>query len=124
MLRKLYETTRGLHDVIVNAVIQRYRVDIGNLPPSEDEEACHSYCAPLCRDFIETASAESRVDEAPDNNNGDAGEVHEDGMFVDEDRNPEIIEQAQPPKSTPSHDPTPELVRYYLKFRAVCLIPC
>ena len=113
MLRRLYDTTRGLHDVIVNAVLQRFRLDIDDLPSWEDEDACHSYSAPLCRDFTDSALSDNRVDEVPDENSGEAGDDNdEDGMFVDEDGNPEVVEQVQLQKSTASHDPTPELVSH------------
>lgn len=31
--------------------VQRYTINLDNLPPSDDEDACAAYEAPLCRDF-------------------------------------------------------------------------
>lgn len=49
-IRRLVE---GFHfqETLADAAIQRYTLSIADLPPSEDEQACAAYEAPLCRDF-------------------------------------------------------------------------
>ena len=51
MLRKLYETFPGVHDVIVSNTLTRFRIDVDNLPSWEDTDSAGSYRAPLCRDY-------------------------------------------------------------------------
>jgi hypothetical protein len=51
MLRKLYETFHGVHDVIVSNTLTRFRIDMGTLPSRADTDSTVSYRAPLCRDF-------------------------------------------------------------------------
>lgn len=51
MLRKLYESFPGVHDVIVSNALTRFRIDMDNLPSWEDTDSAGSYRAPLCRDY-------------------------------------------------------------------------
>lgn len=51
MLRKLYESFPGVHDVVVSNTLTKFRVDVGNLPSREDADSPVSYRAPLCRDY-------------------------------------------------------------------------
>jgi hypothetical protein len=51
MLRKLYESFPGVHDVIVSNTLTRFRIDVDNLPSWEDTDSAVSYRAPLCRDY-------------------------------------------------------------------------
>ena len=51
MLRKLYESFPGVHDVIVSNTLTRFRIDVDNLPSWEDTDSAGSYRAPLCRDY-------------------------------------------------------------------------
>ena len=51
MLRKLYETFPGVHDVIVSSALTRFRIDVDNLPSWEDTDSASSFRAPLCRDY-------------------------------------------------------------------------
>lgn len=51
MLRKLYESFPGVHDVIVANTLTRFLIDVDNLPPWEDTDSAISYRAPLCRDY-------------------------------------------------------------------------
>ena len=51
MLRKLYESFPGVHDVIVSNTLTRFRIDVDNLPSWEDTDSTGSYRAPLCRDY-------------------------------------------------------------------------
>lgn len=51
MLRKLYETFPGVHDVIISNTLTRFRIDVDSLPSWEDTDSAVSYRAPLCRDY-------------------------------------------------------------------------
>ena len=51
MLRKLYESFPGVHDVIVSNTLTRFQIDVDNLPSWEDTDSAGSYRAPLCRDY-------------------------------------------------------------------------
>jgi len=52
MLRKLYESFPGVHDVIVSNTLTRFQIDVDNLPSWEDTDSAVSYRAPLCRDYV------------------------------------------------------------------------
>lgn len=45
-----------LQDALAEAAVQRYTLSVADLPPFEDEQACGTYEAPLCRDFSNTKS--------------------------------------------------------------------
>ncbi|KAG6336050.1 hypothetical protein ID866_3023 [Astraeus odoratus] len=49
-IKKLVETY-DLEEALVDTAVQRYSLSMADLPPSEDEQACAAYEAPLCRDF-------------------------------------------------------------------------
>ena len=51
MLRKLYESFPGVHDVIVSNALTRFRIDVDDLPSWEGDDSAGSYRAPLCRDY-------------------------------------------------------------------------
>jgi hypothetical protein len=48
--------------------MQKYRVSLDDLPPSEDEKSCNAYEAKLCRDFLAL-----RFTEETQMHSGDAG---------------------------------------------------
>ncbi|KAI8969642.1 hypothetical protein BD414DRAFT_518471 [Trametes punicea] len=52
MLKKLVEAHEFLGDVIAAHIVKHYRINVDDLPPSEDEKACKEYSAPLCADFM------------------------------------------------------------------------
>ncbi|OBZ71375.1 hypothetical protein A0H81_08367 [Grifola frondosa] len=52
MLKKLVEAFDFLTEAIGAHVLHHYRLDIDDLPPSDDEKACREFEAPLCRDFV------------------------------------------------------------------------
>lgn len=106
MLRKLYDNFPTLHDVIVNTVIRRYRLDVDKLPPSEDQEACRLYRAPLCREFSDSVAGDGTSDGVTTEVSGNDEEADYMSLDVDVDAD---AEQA-PPGSTASHDTMPELV--------------
>lgn len=49
-IRRLVESN-ALQDILADAAVQRFTLSVADLPPSEDEQACTAYEAPLCRDF-------------------------------------------------------------------------
>jgi len=49
-IRRLVESY-VLQDTLADAAVQRFTLSVADLPPSEDEQACAAYEAPLCRDF-------------------------------------------------------------------------
>lgn len=51
MLRKLYESFPGVHDVIIPSTLTKFLIDVDNLPSWEDTDSAVSYRAPLCRDY-------------------------------------------------------------------------
>lgn len=105
MVRKLYDNFPSLHDVIVNTVIRRYRLDVDKLPPSEDEEACRIYRAPLCREFNDLATDEETSDAVIGPNAAEvAGNEEVDDMSVDEDST-----SGPAPLSSAPRDAMPEL---------------
>lgn len=52
MLKKLVEAHEFLGPVVATHIVKRYRIDIDDLPPMEDEKACKEYSAPLCVDLM------------------------------------------------------------------------
>ncbi|KAL1950260.1 hypothetical protein VTO73DRAFT_5384 [Trametes versicolor] len=52
MLKKLVEAHEFLGPVVATQIVKRYRIDIDDLPPMEDEKACKEYSAPLCVDLM------------------------------------------------------------------------
>jgi hypothetical protein len=111
MLRKLYDSFSGLHDVVVNTVLQRYRLEVDDLPHFEDEDACRLYRAPLCREYSDSGSCDESVEEGPAQGSGVVGE-HNDEMSVDEDVGE--VGQSHTTTSAASHDPTPELASLFI----------
>ncbi len=52
MLKKLVEAHEFLSPVVAAHIVKRYRIDLDDLPPMEDEKACKEYTAPLCVDLM------------------------------------------------------------------------
>ncbi|OJA08806.1 hypothetical protein AZE42_01301 [Rhizopogon vesiculosus] len=50
-LKKLVDCHSYLLAVLQENAVQRYTINLDNLPPSDDEDACAAFEAPLCRDF-------------------------------------------------------------------------
>ncbi|PCH40094.1 hypothetical protein WOLCODRAFT_136650 [Wolfiporia cocos MD-104 SS10] len=55
MLKKLVETDETLSDVLAAHIIRNFRLDLDDLPLSEDVKACEEYQARLCRNFASSA---------------------------------------------------------------------
>jgi hypothetical protein len=71
MLRRLFEGFPFLHDTISMVVTQRYSLSLDDLPHHEDEKACATYEAKLCRDFSMCRGGSH----PPLNNGGEGREV-------------------------------------------------
>ncbi|KAG0694532.1 hypothetical protein DFH29DRAFT_985243 [Suillus ampliporus] len=56
-LKKLVDCHPYLHAVLQENAVQRYAINLDDLPPYDDEEACAAYEAPLCRDFNSSSKA-------------------------------------------------------------------
>ena len=52
MLAKLVEAYDYLSDEIAVHILKKYRIQLEDLPPAEDEKACKEFTAPLCADFM------------------------------------------------------------------------
>ncbi|KAI0822288.1 hypothetical protein BC628DRAFT_1421962 [Trametes gibbosa] len=52
MLKKLVEAHDFLGPIVAAHLVRNYRIDIDDLPPMEDENACQEFSAPLCADFM------------------------------------------------------------------------
>jgi hypothetical protein len=52
MLMRMVELHPFLEDAIRVHVVRNYRLDVGDLPPSDDVNGCVLYEAPLCQDFM------------------------------------------------------------------------
>ena len=126
MLRKLYESFPGVHDVIVSNALTRFRIDADNLPSWEDTDSAGSYRAPLCRDYgcsfrALVAGSYAAEEDREDGNEGGAGTVNvheiEDVAMEEVDGNNHGEEDSMTPSSSSGYmrslasDPTPELVR-------------
>ena len=51
MLQQLVAKYPFLQDAIRIQIMKCYRLDVGDMPPTEDSGACRMYEAPLCQDF-------------------------------------------------------------------------
>lgn len=49
-MRKLAQS-HSLHDTLADAAVRQYAISLDDLPPTEDEKACATYEAALCREF-------------------------------------------------------------------------
>ena len=61
MLDRLVKLDPSLKNDIARHVLRNMRLDVEDLPPSEDEEACRRYEARLCRDFVHCGRYRSPV---------------------------------------------------------------
>lgn len=69
--------------------IQRYTINLDCLPPSDDEDACAAYEAPLCRDFSNIANSSratsGRTVMPVDSDTSTGGVVPTEAREMDED---------------------------------------
>ena len=132
MLRKLYESFPGVHDIIVSNTLARFRIDVGNLPSWEDTDSAASYRAPLCRDYgssFHTFIAGSYTAEADREDGFEAGSVtgsaHEIEDVVMAEANAsnhggENLVNSSAYTRSSSSDSMPELVRGEAHWKAPC----
>lgn len=123
MLRKLYESFHGVHDVIVSNTLTRFRLDVGSLPSRAETDSTVSYRAPLCRDYgctFQALMARSYTAEADRENGVEgglvAGNAHEiEDVVIGEENGTVIGGEASASSSgyirSSSSDSMPELVR-------------
>ncbi|KAI0632128.1 hypothetical protein C8Q77DRAFT_1218628 [Trametes polyzona] len=64
MLKKLVEAHDFLGPVLASHIVRNYRIDLDDLPPMEDEQACKEYSAPLCADFMSRGRQLLGIEEA------------------------------------------------------------
>ncbi|KAI0947141.1 hypothetical protein AcV7_009642 [Taiwanofungus camphoratus] len=109
MLKKLVESFDFLADAIASHVLRIYRLDLNDLPPSEDINACRNFEAKLCRDFITV----KRPGNPPEGNLGARGPLvltvnaQEDaiaGQFPDNEDSDEEDEIIAPAEQTDDQD--------------------
>ncbi|GBE84947.1 hypothetical protein SCP_0701290 [Sparassis crispa] len=102
MLKRLVESHPFLSDVIASHVLHNFRIDLDDLPPSEDENACHEFEARLCRDFV-TVRRSGSFAEAAVEGTGSAQVVedvqgqHQDTAEGNDDDDSDIVEMPDPP---------------------------
>ncbi|KAG1785964.1 uncharacterized protein HD556DRAFT_1434905 [Suillus plorans] len=88
-LKKLVDCHPYLHAVLQENAVQCYAINLDDLPSYDDEEACATYEAPLCRDFntsskaTRNSSVAAGLHSAEPNASGDA--IATDGREMDED---------------------------------------
>jgi len=108
MLRKLLEGFPFLHDTISLVVTQRYHLTLDDLPPHEDEKACATYEAKLCRDYI---ASKLTYEPAFANGGEEAPQVNQ--QEADEgEAELEAVEVEIPDETEPRGEDAPELVRH------------
>ena len=108
MLKRLVDGYPSLKNTLATVVIEKYRLDLDDLPNHEDEDACRVYQARLCRDYFFPKSG--GVQESA----GVQGEDGED-MAVrdgDEEGDEEEEELDELSYGDESHEDGPELVSY------------
>ncbi|KAI0720494.1 hypothetical protein C8T65DRAFT_633184 [Cerioporus squamosus] len=52
MLAKLVDTYDYLEDIVAAHIVEKYQIQVEDLPPAEDEAACKAYTASLCADIM------------------------------------------------------------------------
>lgn len=134
MLRKLYESFPGVHDVIVSNALTRFQIDVDNLPSWEDTDSASSYRAPLCRDygcsFHALMAGSYSAEEGP--LDGDEGESLTENVReiedvimeeADDEENPALSSSSSGYMRSLLSDPMPELVRGETRVRSTRLTP-
>ncbi|KAH7921919.1 hypothetical protein BV22DRAFT_1131886 [Leucogyrophana mollusca] len=100
-IRQLVEGYQFLQSHLVDVVVQRYAINLDDLPPHEDEDACAAFEAKLCRDFNSTKGGvdidAAIIHQPPDDGNADAPVGGEEDMEIDaEGEEDEIVEEDPP----------------------------
>ncbi|KIM89376.1 hypothetical protein PILCRDRAFT_813299 [Piloderma croceum F 1598] len=95
MLKRLVESYPMLRNTIATLVVEKYQLDLDDLPRHEDDDACRVYEARLCRDycFAKSRGVEMSVDAQDDGGGDDVVMGNENGEGYDEDEEQEQDEQ-------------------------------
>jgi hypothetical protein len=106
MLKRLVDGYPMLKNTIATIVIEKYQLDLDDLPSHEDEAACKAYEAKLCRDYffqkpgiVEDGANAEDADADANMRDREAGE--------DEDEEDELEELSNEEET---HEDGPELV--------------
>ena len=121
-LRKLGEHY-SLHAALADAAVMRYSLSLDDLPPVEDEKACATYEAALCRDFsnlkmIRANSSGSSNQTAP--LAGESAEIIDAEMEGQVDDPPEVV--IEETEETPATNDGPDLVRSHLLYTGILVL--
>jgi len=133
MLRKLYESFPGVHDVIVSNALTKFRIDVDSLPSWEDTDSAGPYRAPLCRDYgcsfhaLVAGSYTAEEDREGGTVNGNVHEI-EDVVMTEANGNNHGEEDPGTPSSSGYmrsllSDSMPELVCGQTRVRNIGLTP-
>lgn len=82
MLRTMYQAYPALGNVLLEAVMKEYQINLDDLPPAEDEDNCRVFAVRLCRDsflrnrstpifFVDFTDEESEASSDEDELRGD-----------------------------------------------------
>jgi hypothetical protein len=108
MLKRLVDGYPMLKNTIATVVVEKYQLDLGSLPSREDEDACRTYEARLCRDYFfpKPGSVEETLD--AQDGDGDAAMDDGEGEDLDEEEEDELDELS----NEEAHEDAPELVSH------------
>lgn len=119
MLKRLVEDFPMLKNTITKVVLERYQLNLEDLPRwEEDEEACKAFSARLCRDYDPPRSPDEghaggdgmRMDEDGDAVMEDESEGHAEGEEDGEDEHDGLDQLSNNGETPPD---TPELVCHF-----------
>lgn len=60
MIKKMYERYDYVRETIAKVVLEKHQIDVDDLPPWDDEDACRRYHAKLSRDYTMLDSSTGR----------------------------------------------------------------
>ncbi|KAG9315906.1 hypothetical protein JVU11DRAFT_3556 [Chiua virens] len=100
-LRKLAEC-HSLHTILADAAVKRYSLSLDDLPPVEDEKACATYEAVLCRDYnnmkmirANSSGSSNQTPGASTSPAGESAETHDVDMESQEDTHEFVVEELE-----------------------------
>ncbi|KAN0087454.1 hypothetical protein V8E55_006075 [Tylopilus felleus] len=103
-LRKLTEG-HSLHAALADAAVKRYSLSLDDLPLAEDEKACATYEAALCRDFnnlkMIRANSSGSSNQTPGASAAESAEVNGAEIEGQEDSR-EFVVEVEEPEETPA----------------------
>lgn len=116
MLKRLVDDYPMLKITIATVVVDNYQLSLDDLPPFEDEAACHAYHARLCRDYsYPRVSEPSTHDEAVGSEVMMEDATDPEGGF-DEDEMDELDEVDVVSIGGETQEDVPELVSSLIYF--------